>query len=214
LKKALQRLKTGNEYQDLDIDFVEYETDMWDDVLKNYCIVESKKNHTSPIICIFDRDKIDVVQRIEENWSPKKRWNNVYSFAIPKPDNRTFNEVCIEHYYTDDEIKTLDTNNRRLFLWSDFSAKYNTFCDTTGNWTKLKDKAGKNTIIDDRIYEVWDEIWTNNIALSKSAFSQNIYDDVDWFNSFDITNFKLIFEKIQLILNPQTPENDQPTTEI
>ena len=41
----------------------------------------------------------------------------------------------------------------------------------------------------------------NNIALSKSDFTNNIINDVKDFNDFDIENFKLIFDVVMKIVD-------------
>ena len=41
----------------------------------------------------------------------------------------------------------------------------------------------------------------NNIALSKNDFTNNIINDVEGFDNFDIENFKLIFDVIEKIVN-------------
>ena len=77
------------------------------------------------VIGMFDRDsklelelnkqKIDI--RSEEYI---KIANNIYAFAIPVPHNREdINEISIEHYFTDSEIKT-EVNGKRLFLGKEF----------------------------------------------------------------------------------------------
>jgi hypothetical protein len=65
---------------------------------------------------VFDRDSPQVVKEVSGEDKPFKHWgNNVYSFAIPLPSHRLhYENVSIEFYYSDAEIKTHDTEGRRL----------------------------------------------------------------------------------------------------
>lgn len=209
LKKALERFQNQWEYVDLNINFLEYEDEMWDNVLYNYCIAESKKEHSNKVICIFDADNDKVRKKVGED-QIKDRGKNVYSFCIPKPSSRSFDEVCIEHYYSDIEIKTLDTAQRRLFLWSDFSEKCGACIDENDNRIKKKDKVWKNIIIDNMVYASTDISWDTNIALSKTSFAQNVFNATPWFDNFNIDNFRLIFDKLKSIVIPNTTQETEP----
>lgn len=97
--------------------------DMGDDQLLKQCRALARVAQPRATIFMFDRDKPDIVSKVEENAGEFKFWgNNVYSFAIPVPAYRTPDvDVCIELYYTDDEIRTNDTAGRRLFLLTEFN---------------------------------------------------------------------------------------------
>lgn len=59
---------------------------------------------------------------LQDGSSSFKDWgNNIFSFVLPVPKHRRSTpEICIEHYYTDEEIKTLvkieDGSQRRLYI--------------------------------------------------------------------------------------------------
>ncbi len=58
---------------------------------------------------------------------------------------------------------------------------------------------------DKKVYLRDDIEWTNNIALSKNDFTNNVINDVindvEGFNDFEIDNFKLIFDVVEEIVN-------------
>lgn len=54
---------------------------------------------------------------------------------------------------------------------------------------------------DKKVYLKIDNKWENNIALSKNDFTNNIINNVEGFNDFDIEYFKLIFDLISEIID-------------
>ena len=167
---------------------------------------------------IFDRDEINK-KGIRDIFNKDKLFNdhtnNVYSIFIPPIDDK--HDICIEWYYNESDLKTLDKNGRRLFLGKEFK-----------NFEKIFDKCFQRQIINDnqiyriyreskpkdleildggdkigrkKVYKFDDLEKRNNLALSKNDFAENIYNDVKRFNNFDIGNFKLIFDIIKQIVN-------------
>ncbi len=126
--------------------------------------------------------------------------SNVYVFCIPKI-NDELDEICIEFYYEQDEVKKAFDDGRRLFYGSEFDKDSVSYCKkymTTKPYPKPLD------ILDgDKKKEVYliDDEEKENIALSKNEFTQNILDGVEGFNNFDIENFRLIFDVIKRIVN-------------
>lgn len=120
LKKAKEKLQLN-----LDVFFHEEKGDMGDTVLFHMCKIYSKLPQLKPFIFVFDRDNPKIIKDILEKDKEYKDWgNNVFSFAIPVPDHRKgYENVSIELYYTDEEIKTEDSQQNRLFLSSEFDNK-------------------------------------------------------------------------------------------
>ena len=124
--------------------------------------------------------------------------NNIYSLCIPKVSEE-IDKISIEYYYSEDEIKTLDENDRRLFLGTEFySGSANSICNNYQ--AKEKNKAGKQVIIDAAIYKSADAAWTTSVALPKNDFAVNILSDVTGFDEFNFDNFKFIFDVIKDIV--------------
>ena len=164
--------------------------------LKNALLILAKDKQPRKIIGIFDRDISNIIIDIEKKGQTFKNYgNNVYAFCISKPESRTFDEICIEHYFTDEQIKKENTDGRRLFLGTEFysiSGK-----STDGNFnTTLKNKAGKNTIIDEKVYKSTDLQNVNSIALSKNDFADLVSLDNNFIKDFNFENFRMIFNKI------------------
>lgn len=202
LEKAKQKLNI-----ELGLSFYKKEEHMGDRNLLEHCksLAKSMYPQEKPLIFIFDRDNLQVVKEVDEKDKPFKHWgNNVYSFAIPRPSHRLECEnLSIEFYYSDEEIKTQDKEGRRLFLSSEFletSGRH--LKDPTisfGNRHKLKGITDQTRakIIDS---DVFGEN-SRSLALSKSDFADNIYKDVPPFDNFEFRHFAEIFRLVKSILD-------------
>jgi len=198
LKKALVRFQEAGKYKDLDIEFKEYE-DMnmgdaeLDRMVQTYCKNEQSKKH----IFIFDRDNKTYVKKYAKD-KFNNHENNVYSFCIPKI-NDALDAICIEWYYKEDDLKTTDKEGKRIFLGKEFLRNGNSLC---GKYVTEKRNTKSLDILDSdkKVYLKEDNEWSNNIALSKNDFTNNVINDVDGFDDFYFENFKLIFDVIDGIV--------------
>ena len=209
-------------YSGLDFDFLEYEPEnsKEDDCLKlkmgntnlcKMCKQISKIKQTRKLIFIADADDKDTNKKISDENKIYKNWgNNVYSFVLPLPESRKNTpEISIEHYYTDEEIKTpIQINNitRRLYMGNEF---YKTGLSLDRQYICLnKNSCGidKIKIIDgDEISRVFsineDGEGKVNLALSKMEFANRILDKKKEFENISFKNFELIFNVIKQILD-------------
>lgn len=198
LKKALERFKSQNLYLDLDIEFLEYEENikMGDSSLESMLEAFKKIPQNKKTIFMFDRDNETYTKKyINEEFN--NHLNNVYSFCIPKIDDN-FDKISLEFYYKDEDLKTFDENNRRLFIGNEFYATANSKCGIYQ--TEKKDKCDKLVIIDEKVYKNDDLEHKNSLALTKNSFAENILKGVDGFDNFDIENFKKIFDVMEKII--------------
>jgi|GEM_PF-1729661 len=214
LQKAMQKLNLS-----LNIGFYDKDDCIGDRNLLEHCRSLSKTIYTQekPLIFIFDRDNPQVVKEVSENNTPFKHWgNNVYSFAIPLPNHRLhYENVSIELDYTDTEIKTPDTEGRRLYLSSEFieiSGRHIGYPSISyGNRHKLKGitEQFKAKILDS---DIFDED-SRSLALSKTDFAENIHRDAPAFDTFDFSPFLEIFKIIKFIIeaaeNPTIQKEDE-----
>lgn len=223
LKAALCWLCTNEEtssvYSSLDFEFLEYEPvsngvsddtlrlEMGDSQLTDCCKSTSLLPQSRKIIFIADADNEKTKAKLTERDSYKSWGNNVYSFVIPIPQHRaTTPNICIEHYYKDDEIKTLKKISgidRRLYIGNEF--------DSSGiSSDKMllchrKDLCGESkiSIIDGssgaKVIRIHDDE-RHNLALSKADFANAILNKEDNFGDFDFSEFQLIFNIIKDIL--------------
>lgn len=156
-----------------------------------------KVKQPKKMIFIFDRDHDDIVKKCQKD--PFKDWgNNVYSFCIKKPKHRQFTEICIEHYFKDNELKAEDENKRRLFLGSEFTK--NGISHNGKYYAMERNKCYKDKIIDQYVYEIKDSEGKNSLALSKDSFADNILKNIKGFDKFDFEEFNSVFDTIDAIL--------------
>ena len=90
--------------------------------LVSLCENMAKIMQKRKMVFIADRDHNETNKKLGgKDGSEFKKWgNNVYSFILPIPDFRTTTpEICIEHLYSDEMIKTeIENSNvkRRLYM--------------------------------------------------------------------------------------------------
>ncbi len=213
LKRAFQALGVGTR-----LAFEEFDNDFGDDQLLKQCAGLARVAQPLPTIFIFDRDKDEIVRKVEDaNLSYKVWGNNVYSFAIPIPTHRNDQSViCIESYYTDDELRTPDEEGRRLFLSTEFnptSGRHRADSKLSiGNKGKLpsEGKGGRVRIVDS---EVYDER-SRNIALSKADFAKNVVAGKGAFGIFHFEAFQVIIAIIDSIIDQAHEKIDLPFGDI
>lgn len=121
LKQALAKLKGEGRFQDLDLDFFEFDSsvEMGDTKLSQMCEYMATIPQQRKTIFVFDRDNQQILNKMSggEN-SFRSIGNNVFSFCLPVPKHRQeYKNISIEFYYTDDAIRTLDpVTGKRLWF--------------------------------------------------------------------------------------------------
>ena len=225
MKAAYEALKSDTQYSeifaDMDFSFLEYEPknsredatyklEMGCSQLVSLCDSYAKLPQTTKFICIADRDDPKTNKALSVDGAEFKEWgNNVYSFILPLPEMRENTpEICIEHLYSDEEIKTSYISPdsdvaRRLYMGGEFD-KYGHSEDVTVFCQKIN-KCGPNRIdiiegsSDARVMKCGDKSYTN-LALPKSKFASLILSKTPPFDHFDFTNFLPIFKIIKKII--------------
>ena len=227
MKAAYNVLSEKDEYKDLfyglEFDFLEYEPEgstykakhyinMGNKTLVQICKNMAKIPHNVKHIFISDRDGPKINEEMSNDGEEYKKWgNNIYSFILPIPNHRKSTpNISIEHYYTDDEIKTewIDTQNdniaRRLFIGNEFDER-GIACNidrVCGN----KNKCGKDSIAiiegssDERVTCLRNNEGIN-YALSKSKFAKMILSKQAPFDKFNFESFVDLFKIIKDIIN-------------
>ena len=199
LKKALDRFQKQGIYTDLEIKFIEYEKiEMGDGEIDKMIQTYSKTQQSKRHIFMFDRDNNKYVKKYGKN-EFNNHENDVYSFCIPKISSE-LDEICIEFYYKNNDIKTKNKEGKRIFLGNEFLPNGNSKC---GKFITQKRHSKVLDILDSdkKVFRKDDNEWKNNIALSKNTFANNVINDIERFDNFDIENFKLIFDVIVKIVN-------------
>lgn len=208
-----------HEFPDMKLAFLEFESpnsnaansalqEMGSSNLYEMCRAYSRSPLGKTFIFIADRDEHGIISKMGGGNDEYKDWgNNVYSFVLPIPPHRAATpHICIEHYYTDQELKTKyacdDGVYRRLYLGNDF--------DHYGRNTKeellctKRNLCGENSIrvidgsSDCRVISSSRDDETN-YALSKSDFAAFVTPDK---TSPSYNAFRSLFKLIHSILFP------------
>ncbi|CAA6811799.1 MAG: Unknown protein [uncultured Sulfurovum sp.] len=181
---------------------------------KTYLEIEKKLNSSQ-------YEEIDAQLRGILTGKEYKEWetqlnNNVYAFCIPKL-NDELDEICIEFYYKEKDLKKENSEGKRLFTADEFEFREkanncNSFVSKCGKFkTDTQSGNSKNREVTlqypnkkgrGHVYRIEDKecIPSNNMNLSKNDFAKNIINEVEGFDNFDIENFKLIFDVIEKII--------------
>ncbi|MFH0068411.1 AAA family ATPase [Peribacillus sp. NPDC056705] len=198
LKNAYNKLKLETEFNQFDLEFLEYDETMLqmsDSQLNTLLRELAKVNQNKKIIGIFDSDEANGKKYAKER--RHNLGNNVFAFSIPKPNFRSeYEGISIELLYRDVNIKTEDENGRRLFLTSEFSTISGRHLEDkiltySGDAHKLRNPK----IIDCDVYNADDE----NVALSKNQFAEYILNQQENFIDFDLSGFYEVFRVIKEI---------------
>lgn len=229
MKAAYEKLKSDSNYSEifdgLNFDFLEYEEkessnsspykiNMGCSQLVALCENYAKLPQTTKYICIADRDDQKTNNALSVEGAEFKEWgNNVYSFILPLPKTRENTPaICIEHLYSDAEIKTEYTGSedgivRRLYMGGEFDNRgvavaIDRFCEK-------KNKCGPDSIAiiegssKERVTCLNNDDGIN-YALPKSQFASLVLSKTPPFDHFDFTNFLPIFETIKHIIEKES----------
>ena len=123
-KSALSYFQENGEFENLDINFLEYEDDiqMGDSQLVTLLKELSKVPRDNKVIGIFDCD--NNIGRKYKEVENQRFSDNVFGIAIPTPSFRDYHEgICVEFLYIDDDLKKIDSYNRRIYLSEEFSIR-------------------------------------------------------------------------------------------
>lgn len=203
LSSALSYFKHKGEFVDLNIYFFQYRKNeqINNDRLLKVCENRNLHKRSNRIeIYLFDRDVPKINNKVSESPLLYKNWGKkIYSLLLPIPPHRSFEEICIEQYYTDDEIKTKTKNGFRIYLSNEFDQETGKHLTEAGVlYTHLSYlKAPFPRILDSGVIKHSN---SQNIALPKIAFAENISNGTGDFKSISFENFRIIFEEISKIL--------------
>lgn len=233
MKAAFNALKEDNRFSELfeglNFEFFEYgpinakedypyKLEMGCTVLRALCENICKIPQKNRYIFITDRDDNLINKKMTSVDCEYKSWgNNVFSFIIPVPPHRKETPgICIEHLYSDDEIKTEWVNPsdgiaRRLFIGNEFDdegflhtvdqaafrvCKNSKICGKTK--ISIIDGTNKNEVISPA--DVDPKI---NYALPKSKFAELILTKKIPFDKMNFESFIPIFRMIKKIITEE-----------
>ncbi|MBQ3618792.1 MAG: AAA family ATPase [Bacteroidales bacterium] len=201
LKAALKYFKDNHEFEDIDVDILEYDFDFGDSKLHNILNQYKLFPLRYKVVGIFDCDEANG-KKISDEGGIKTYANNIFGMSIPIPDFRNYNSgISIEFLYKDSDLKRRDANGRRLFITYEFNEngrlKENNKIGVKNNHdvknylNPCNEKIQADEVID---------IEGNSLALSKEQFASNILDQKEGFTNIDYCAFRSIFERLRTIL--------------
>lgn len=184
----------------------EPELDMGDAQLVEMCKQFAKIRQPQRMIFISDADNPNVTKSLTVNGSTFKKWgNNVYSFQIPNSEVRqNFSKVCIEHYYTDEVLKTeIEVNGikRRLFLSHEFNKRTGLTADGVYSYEyHVKLTENGYDIIEDHVTKISDRSdHPVNYALPKNDFASEMLAGNQALANVSVEAFRKIFDVVRQI---------------
>lgn len=203
LKLAFSRFTSYKQLEERILYYdIEKAKETGDGELKKIFDYLQKGNDANIKICMFDRDSSGYIIKDEF----EEGANNVYRFNIPVPTHRNIDDkISIEHYLTDDNFNTLDSNGRKMFLAKDFNAK-GISLDEKFVWDHATKPSSKdynplgivNGSGDKKVFSVRSENMMN-YALSKKEFVDKIKNKEEGFD-FDLKEFEAILKVIEKIV--------------
>lgn len=196
LKAALQRFKQEGKYESLDIEFHEEANIDGASDLENHLKQLAKRENKSPIIGVFDRDIPGIIKDIGDG---KSYGNNVFAFCIPIPNHRAnYENISIEFYYKDDEIKTQLSCGTRLFFDNECQISSLVCNQKTPEYVVLDEPVQEceytKKIFDKDLHKTLNK--KDNIGHSKEVFASNVLAG-EFTTKFGIDEFGKIFDIIK-----------------
>ena len=202
LKAALTYFKENHEYEDIDVEILEYDFDFGDSKLHNLLNQYKTFLHRYKIIGIFDCDEANG-RNIHSAGGTKEYGENIWGMSIPIPDYRNYNTsgISIEFLYKDEELKRQDENGRRIYITSEFEENGRLKSDHRIGVKNNHDV--KNYILPEREKIQADEVIDidgNSLALSKEQFATNILEKNGDFANVNFEAFRPVFDRLLSIL--------------
>jgi RNA-directed DNA polymerase len=202
IEAALIDLQSKGLFQNLNLKFYRDRTfNGYADLLQLLKLEARKKDSLDcPHIFIFDRDVQRIMSEIVKYDNYKTWENGLYSIAIPVPKHQEESpstNICIEFCYQDQDIFRKDIEGKRLFLSEEFNSSTGKHFNEELHCTDIKKLQGNLKIISEKVFDANDK----NVALSKTAFSQNILKRAPGFENIDFSGFKPLFETIRMIIS-------------
>lgn len=176
------------------------------EVLLRY-LLDLKDNIHLPMLIIgmFDRDtKLNISTDGEIIDIRDKEFvkisDKIYAFSIPVPFERPeANQISIEHYFTDEEIKT-EVDGKRLFMGSEFYSTGVFKGDAKLFYKGATTVSGTIKIIEHESKKyVTDLDGSGDYSISKARFVECIENETGNFSNFSFQEFLKIFELLERI---------------
>ena len=205
LKLAIQKLgKT--EFANWNIQPIIFDKTSNNDMLLKYLkALRDNQQYMPPVIGMFDRDTKLLINPGDDQSDIRKETyvrlsENVYAFAIPIPHNRPEeDQISIEHYFTDEEIKT-QLNGKRLFMGNEFYSTGSFKGEEQYHYKKGANVANTIKIIEhEQGAYVTNKDGSGDFSISKERFVESIKKEEEGFKDISFSEFEKIFEVLTMI---------------
>lgn len=202
VKSALQYFKENHEFEDVDVEIVEYDFDFGDSKLHTLLNQYKTFPHRYKVIGVFDCDEANG-KSIHGAGGIKKYGDNIWGMSIPVPEYRNYNTggISIEFLYKDEDLKLQDENGRRLYVTSEFNENGRLNANHSIGVKNNHDVKNYITLDKEKIQadEVID-VDGNSLALSKEQFASNILEKNEPFANVNFDGFRPFFDRLRSIL--------------
>ncbi len=205
IKAALQLFKDNHEYEEIDVEILEYDFDFGDSKLHNLLNQYKTFPHRYKVIGVFDCDEANGAngKSIHKAGGIKQYGDNIWGMSIPIPEYRSYNTggISIEFLYKDEDLKLQDENGRRMYVTSEFDENGRL---ASNHIIGVKNNHDvKNYITPDKEKIQADEVIDvdgNSLALSKEQFALNVLEKRGAFANVDFDGFRPLFDRLESIL--------------
>lgn len=181
-------------------------------LLKYLLALKDNMHLSTPVIGMFDRDTdicVDISGTKTDIRTKEfvKLADKLYAFAIPVPHGRQeTDQISIEHYFTDTEIKT-EYNGKRLFMGNEFYPTGVFIGDEELYYKGAKTVAGTIKIIEHESKKYVTKVdGTGDYSISKAFFVQYIEEGLNGFDHFSFAEFSKIFDTLKKIADDYEAE--------
>ncbi len=199
LRHTLDKFQENGCFPKLDVIFYETPEQMGDGELKKLFNLYKKFPPPFPIVCLFDRDKKDIVKEFagtENGYIVDKK---VAGMCLVVPDHRSQTpDISIEHLYTDKALYTfLPGTTKRLRFNHEIAYKHDkkaAFLTNTPDEQKIE-------IYDSDTAQLANQDGTQKgeLAISKSVFADEIaLSQIG--SDFDLEGFRPTFELLEVVV--------------
>jgi hypothetical protein len=187
--------------------YLKPDVDLGDKGLLELCRKIKLVPHDKPIICIFDRDNLDIQRELHKQMDSGQNeyqiWgNNVFSFILPVPDGRReYKNICIEMYYSNDVMQRFTSDGKRLYFSNEIKMEKTPDNNIRYIPTKpLDEYEFTKKIFSTDVDRIIDESGRKR-GISKTVFADLISNEVPPFVNIDFNNFRYIADIIEKILS-------------
>jgi len=203
LKYVLAYLKENGSFEELKIEFYEFEHKMGVTELKRIKNYIGGINNVNKVLLLYDRDECSFRK---DNIPYEQITPNCFQVILPIPKFRKGDEnICIELLFPNELLTSNGKDGKRLFLSSEFSGIGRLKSDngiTIHNASMIENclSEEKEKIIDGNSGKVYSREG-ESLAITKNKFVERLIDNQYDLSGIDLSAFIELFKEIERIYN-------------